>query len=111
MVCPSAFGTKNRFFSNYVAIIGPGTIWRKEGPVSIKDLADPSVTVMAIECANSGKHWAEPYTLHRRGSSGTDENRQGDENFHGASTPSMYCSPMAASSLRADMPISVGANC
>ena len=54
---------KNDFSSNYVAIVGPGTIWRKEGAVSIKDLANPSLTVMAVECIDSDKHWAEPYAL------------------------------------------------
>ena len=61
--CPSAKPTKNRFSANYVAIIGPGTIWREEGTVSMKDIADPSVVIMAIECADSEKHWAAPYSL------------------------------------------------
>ncbi|MCC6125330.1 MAG: DUF1559 domain-containing protein [Pirellulales bacterium] len=60
--CPSAFG-KPDDFSSYLAIVGPGTIWRKEGPVSLNDLRDPAVTVMAVECAESDMHWAEPYTL------------------------------------------------
>jgi prepilin-type processing-associated H-X9-DG protein len=62
-ICPSTHQKANEYFANYAAIIGPGTIWRNDGVVSLKDLPDPSVAVMAIECAASDKHWAEPYTL------------------------------------------------
>lgn len=63
-VCPKAKKSEKNHSSNYIAIIGPGTIWRKEEPVSKKDLKTaPSLTVAAIECVNSDKHWAEPYTL------------------------------------------------
>jgi prepilin-type processing-associated H-X9-DG protein len=63
-ICPSANHEKDQFASNYIAIIGPGTIWRNEGPVSIKDLPkDLSNIVVAVECAESDKHWAEPYTI------------------------------------------------
>jgi hypothetical protein len=61
--CPNAVYVNKGFATNYTAIIGPGTIWRKEGAVSMKDLANPSLTVMAVECVDSDKHWAEPYVL------------------------------------------------
>jgi Protein of unknown function (DUF1559) len=50
--------------TNVVAIIGPGTAWREEGPVKKSDLPDNgSHTVMCVEVANSGVHWAEPRDL------------------------------------------------
>jgi prepilin-type processing-associated H-X9-DG protein len=62
--CPSAGKEAKDFSASYVAIIGPGTIRRSDGPVSIKDLPNGSSrSVMAVECINSDKHWAEPYIL------------------------------------------------
>jgi len=50
--------------TNYVAIIGPGTAWREDGPVKFSDLSeDGSHTVMVVEVGNSGVHWAEPREL------------------------------------------------
>ena len=60
--CPSAVHENNA--TNYIAIIGPGTIWRKEGTVKLSDLQDGgSHTVMLVEAADSDKHWAEPFAL------------------------------------------------
>jgi prepilin-type processing-associated H-X9-DG protein len=51
-------------YTNYIAIIGPGTAWRDDGPVKFSDLPDNgSHTVMAVEVVNSGVHWAEPRDL------------------------------------------------
>jgi hypothetical protein len=62
--CPSDNRGKNYFSTNYIAIIGPGAVWRKDGPVKLSDLPDGgSHTVMAIEVVNSGMHWAEPRDL------------------------------------------------
>lgn len=62
--CPSAIHNENDLSSNYVAIIGSGTIWREKEPLKIQDLSNaPACTVMVTECVNSGKHWAEPYRL------------------------------------------------
>jgi prepilin-type processing-associated H-X9-DG protein len=62
--CPSANHGKNDCTTNYLAVIGPGTAWRKEGPVKLSDLPDGGAhTVMAVEVANSGVHWAEPREL------------------------------------------------
>ncbi|MGA2797664.1 MAG: DUF1559 domain-containing protein [Thermoguttaceae bacterium] len=59
--CPSDVREKDDFTTNYVAIIGPGTAWREDGPVKISDLPDGgSHTVLLVEVANSGVHWAEP---------------------------------------------------
>jgi hypothetical protein len=47
--------------TNYLAVIGPGTAWRKDGPVKFSDLPDGgSHTIMLVEVANSDVHWAEP---------------------------------------------------
>ena len=62
--CPSTNREKNDFSTNYIAIIGPGTAWREDGPVKLSDLPDGgSHTVMAVEVVNSGVHWAEPRDL------------------------------------------------
>ena len=52
------------YSTSYMAIIGPGTAWREDGPVKLSDLPDGgSHTVMAVEVVNSGVHWAEPRDL------------------------------------------------
>lgn len=69
--CPSANHKNNDFTTNYIAVIGPGTAWRENGPVKFSDLPDErshtvmkgSHTVMAVEVVNSGVHWAEPRDL------------------------------------------------
>jgi hypothetical protein len=63
--CPSASrGKINNFNTNYVAVIGPGTAWHKDGPVKLSDLPDGGKhTVMVVEVVNSGVHWAEPRDL------------------------------------------------
>jgi prepilin-type processing-associated H-X9-DG protein len=51
-------------FTHLVAIIGPGTAWREDGPVKLSDLPDGGKhTVMAVEVVDSGVHWAEPRDL------------------------------------------------
>jgi hypothetical protein len=63
-VCPSDYINKIPFPTSYMAVIGPGTAWREDGPVKFSDLPDHgSHTVMAVEVANSGVHWAEPRDL------------------------------------------------
>jgi hypothetical protein len=59
--CPAADLGDNDCTTNYIAVIGPGTAWRKEGPQKLSDLPDGgSHTVMALETVKSGVHWAEP---------------------------------------------------
>ncbi len=63
--CPSnAFNDKD-FSTNYLAIIGPGTLWKDEFKAPrAGDLPDGgSHTVAVIEVANSDVHWAEPRDL------------------------------------------------
>jgi prepilin-type processing-associated H-X9-DG protein len=104
--CPSAH-RGHPLAANYVAIIGPGTIWRKDGTVSVKDISNRSVTVMAIECADSERHWAEPYVL-------TDEEvldrlKKGQGNSISTAHPSVVNVLFADGSVygvRADLPLS-----
>ena len=65
-ICLSSYDHRNEkdFSTNYIAIIGPGTAWREDGLVKLSDLPDGgSHTVMLVEVANSGVHWAEPRDL------------------------------------------------
>lgn len=60
--CPSNF--KSNCDTNYVAIIGPGTIWRNDKAVGLRDVRKGSSrTVALVEVVNSGSHWAEPFAL------------------------------------------------
>jgi hypothetical protein len=62
--CPEVGSGNADYTTNYIAIIGPGTAWRENGPVKLSDLPDGgSHTVMALETVNSGIHWAEPGDL------------------------------------------------
>ena len=61
--CPNDPKNQKGYSTNYLAIIGPGTIWRSKGVVSIHDLPKKSLTVAAVEFLDSDKHWAEPYAL------------------------------------------------
>jgi hypothetical protein len=62
-LCPGDMN-RNYLFTNYIAVIGPGTIWRKDGSVKLSDLPNGSPrAVVAIEVVNSGVHWAEPREL------------------------------------------------
>ncbi len=62
--CPSVPRYESDPTTNYVAVIGPGTVWRKDRPVERSDLPDGgSHTVMAVEVVDSGVHWAEPRDL------------------------------------------------
>jgi prepilin-type processing-associated H-X9-DG protein len=62
-ICLGLNRAEDDYSPNYIAIVGPGTIWRKDGSINLNDISNSSLTVMAIECATSDKHWAEPYVL------------------------------------------------
>lgn len=60
--CPSDPESNND--TNYVMVVGPGTI--SDGPNAVRreEIADgPEVTILVVEMANSGIHWAEPHDL------------------------------------------------
>lgn len=51
--------------TDYLAVVGPGTLWPALGVCQIDDVIDGlSQTVAVVEVANSGIHWAEPRDLH-----------------------------------------------
>ncbi len=49
--------------TNYVAVVGPGTVWPGEETVKLSDLPSPESTVLLVEVANSDIHWMEPRDL------------------------------------------------
>jgi prepilin-type processing-associated H-X9-DG protein len=60
--CPSSDEKKS--ITNYIAVIGPGTAWRRDRAVKLSDLPDSgSHTVMVVEVVNSIVHWLEPCDL------------------------------------------------
>ena len=62
--CPSDHREKEDCFTDYIALIGPGTAWHEDGPVKLSDLPDGgSHTVAVVEVVDSGVHWAEPRDL------------------------------------------------
>ena len=51
--------------TNYLAVIGPDTVWPAAGVCRLEDITDgKSTTILVVEVANSGIHWAEPRDLH-----------------------------------------------
>jgi hypothetical protein len=106
--CPSADRLQNDFSSNYIAVIGSGTMWRKEGTVTIKDLTNTSLTVAAVECVDSDKHWAEPYAL--TAEEVLDRMKTGEGMRIGSSHPAVILVLFADGNvypMRADAPISL----
>ena len=69
--CPSDPNYKDQFdavhvpFTNYVAIVGPGTIFPGGGKtVSLSEISDGAEnTILLVEIANSDIHWSEPRDL------------------------------------------------
>jgi hypothetical protein len=50
--------------TSYVAVVGPGTMWPADRPVSLEDVTDDlSSTLMVVEIANSTISWMEPRDL------------------------------------------------
>jgi hypothetical protein len=63
-ICPRANRDADDCSSNFVAVIGPGTIWTAEGTKKRGDFPNGSSRiVVAVEVVTSGKHWAEPFAL------------------------------------------------
>lgn len=51
--------------TNYVAVVGPETMWPQHDSVTFRDVTDGNIrTILVVEVANSGIHWAEPRDLH-----------------------------------------------
>ncbi|MBX3414618.1 MAG: DUF1559 domain-containing protein [Pirellulales bacterium] len=61
--CPSR--TDRRNTSDYLAVMGPGTMWPGSEPFRAEQITDdPSQTIMLVEVANSDVIWCEPRDLH-----------------------------------------------
>lgn len=51
--------------TNIVAVVGPGTLWPPEGPLSFEDIEDGlDKTVILVEVAHSDTLWHEPRDIH-----------------------------------------------
>ncbi len=59
--CPSS--SQQAPLTDYVAVIGPNTAWPGAKGNKLTDFKDPSKTILVVEVANSGIHWAEPRDL------------------------------------------------
>jgi len=62
--CPSHVDTKS-FATDYVAIIGSGTVWSKSAPGKLRSMeemttAEHKSPIVVVEWPASGIHWAEP---------------------------------------------------
>jgi hypothetical protein len=63
--CPSSHKQQPTGETNYVAIVGPQTMWPGEKATKLADFADGmSNTIMVVEVTDSGIHWMEPRDLH-----------------------------------------------
>ncbi len=59
--CPSDKGTYQSHWTSYLAVNGPGTIWRHDAATTFADITDGvAETLVFVEVANSGIHWLEP---------------------------------------------------
>ncbi|MBI3467166.1 MAG: DUF1559 domain-containing protein, partial [Planctomycetes bacterium] len=60
--CPADGGSG--WTTNYLAVVGPETIWPGDKPVAIRQIRDGvSNTIALVEVANSGIQWMEPRDL------------------------------------------------
>ena len=59
--CPSDMAPFLSRWTSYLAISGPGTIWRHDTVIGFRDIKDSVEDTLAfVEVANSGIHWLEP---------------------------------------------------
>ena len=63
--CPSVNPEGDSIYTNYLAVVGPNTMWPGTRTVSSGDITDrPGTTLSLVEVANSDVHWMEPRDLH-----------------------------------------------
>ncbi len=59
--CPNDPGPSESRWTSYLAISGPGTMWRHDQTVKLRDVTDHADETLAfVEVAKSGIHWMEP---------------------------------------------------
>ena len=57
--CPS--DEDNMSETNYLAVVGPQTVWPGTGNTKIRQITDgTSLTIAVVECSDSGINWLEP---------------------------------------------------
>ncbi len=63
--CPSDVSTNFGPMTNYLAVVGPRTLFPSDGTTRrLSDVKDgPADTLMVVEVLNSGIHWMEPRDL------------------------------------------------
>jgi len=60
--CPA---DKDGEYTNFLAVVGPHTMWRGSEPITFDAIPDEgSRTIAVVEVADSGIHWMEPRDLH-----------------------------------------------
>lgn len=63
--CPACSPNQPRGETNYLAVVGPQTIWPESKGTKLADVADGmSNTLLVVEAHGSGIHWMEPRDLH-----------------------------------------------
>lgn len=63
--CPSdsQLARSSGGLTSYVAVVGPHSAWPGATPRKLSEFKDESNTILVVEAANSGIHWAEPRDL------------------------------------------------
>jgi Protein of unknown function (DUF1559) len=62
--CPNDKDSNGKSTTNYLAVVGPNTVWPVDKPISSKDIHDGAFqTILLVEMANSGVNWMEPRDL------------------------------------------------
>ena len=63
--CPSLRrGPNTKTYTHYVAVVGPETVWNRDGKQSIDDIRDgPGKTILFVETRDSNFHWMQPRDL------------------------------------------------
>ena len=60
---PQPSGSASRLTS-YLGVVGPHAAWSGATPRKLSDFKNPSKTILLVEVAHAGVHWAEPRDLY-----------------------------------------------
>jgi prepilin-type processing-associated H-X9-DG protein len=63
--CPSdpQIAKSSADLTSYAAVVGPHTVWPGAKSTKVADIKNPGNTILVVESASSGIHWAEPRDL------------------------------------------------